>query len=204
MHTSRKHIAWRWAVVVAAVLGTGAWLTWGKSEPRSLRLPSTRNLAPPDLDLPSDEVRQTLQQGMTLLHRPPQRKALAGIDLTFLPEAGGARKQEAPPVMLGLVFQGQSRRYAVINGRVYAPEQRLPDGRQVAAVTEHGVLLVDEQSQQWLPWQNPRVVRLQQGGSTSSAPAETQKSQKSQSSSQATVATQEELNSLLQQQGTPE
>ena len=205
MQQSRKHIAWRWAVVVAVVAGTSVWLTWWAEKPGPLPLPSNRNLSPPEVSLPSNSVRNTLQEGMCLLKQPPQRQPVARVELSFLPEAAASTaEKETPPVVVGLVFDGQNRRYAVLNGQVYRPGQRLPDGRKVATVNEKGVLLVGEETQQWLPLQKPRVVRLTRGSEEPDPPENTEPTASEQSpdnGNQTQAPSPEQLQSIIQQQG---
>ncbi len=164
IHSSRKHILWRWLTVLACVLGTGFWLVWFKAEPVRPSLPSNTNLQPPKLAIPAQDVRDELRKGMRLVAHPPPQDVPGRVNLSFLPTVSrnGTVGQEQP-LMLGLIFQGAHKKFVVLNGRIYVQGQTMDDGKRVVSVSKHGVLLAGQGGEQWIPWKPPRMVQLQEG-----------------------------------------
>ena len=171
MHSSRKHILWRWLAVLVCVLGTGFWLVWFKAEPVRPSLPNNKNLQPPELAIPDKEVHNQLRKGMRLVAHPPQQDISGRVNLSFVPEANrnGTVGQEQP-VMLGLIFQGAKKHYAVLNGRIYAQGQTMEDGKRVVSVSKQGVLLGGQGGEQWIPWKSPTMVQLQESEEDETGP----------------------------------
>lgn len=162
MHSSRKHILWRWLAVLVCVLGTGFWLVWFKAEPVRPSLPSNTNLQPPDLAIPAQDVHDELRAGMRLMAHLPQQDIPGQANLSFVPALNrNATVGQEQPVMLGLIFQGGQKHFAVLNGRIYAQGQTMEDGKRVVSVSKQGVLLGGQGGEQWIPWKPPAMVQLQ-------------------------------------------
>ncbi len=173
MHSSRKHILWRWLAVLVCVLGTGFWLVWFKAEPARPSLPSNKNLQPPELAIPAQDVHDELRTGMRLVAHPPQQDVPGRVNLSFVPaESRNTTVGQEQPVMLGLIFQGVQKHFAVLNGRIYAQGQTMDDGKRVVSVSKRGVLLAGQGGEQWIPWKPPAMVQLQMGEETETGPVD--------------------------------
>ncbi|MBT8764145.1 hypothetical protein KFV02_09395 [Desulfohalobiaceae bacterium Ax17] len=65
------------------------------------------------------------------------------------------------PLEVQLIFLGESKKFAVINGEFYTIGDILPDGRKVALIDQDGVHLQDIRKQTYIvPWIPPLKVEL--------------------------------------------
>lgn len=164
-HFGRKQIVLRWLAAVMLVVGAAFWMVWFHDGPPRQRLPSTRNMQPPDLDIPGKNLKENLARGLQIVEKPPERKALTSLDMSFLPSPGVASEDfdksaadKMETITLGLLFIGENINFAMINGQIYEQGEKLPNGRRLLAVTEGGVLLGDHSEGQWISWQNKGTI----------------------------------------------
>lgn len=168
---SRRHILWRWLATILIVAGSIFWLVWFKDPQPIHTLSDTQNLQPPSLEIPDQNIRENLLQGLRIVDNPPQHESLSSLDTTFLPrmERGVDQGMEDPEeIVLGLVFTGERENLAMINSRIYTQGQKLPDGRKLAAVTDKGILLSGHGGEKWISWDAPHAVLLQKRGQDNS------------------------------------
>jgi hypothetical protein len=61
-----------------------------------------------------------------------------------------------------LIMTSEKNNFAVINNKIYKQGDSLPDGREIALITEKGLFLSTEKDKQFIAWKNPKQVLLVQ------------------------------------------
>jgi hypothetical protein len=159
MNPRRWRVAFRWCLGLAALLSAAGWLlgeVWGLSATGqgAQRAPS---VAAPDAAQNNGPDREQFAASLRAALRVVQRQAgasplLAPPDMRLLRAPDATANAEPPPARLSLILFSAKGRLAIIDNAIYAPSERLPDGRVVAAIERDGVLLRNGRRLERLPW----------------------------------------------------
>ncbi len=156
MHALRKNLLARALVCTSLVIVAMAWagLVWQEeSEPQAPRpLPVLGYTLPP-----SAQDQALIAQSVKLLTAPAQGVGLLqGVDPALLAE----RTKSAEEPSVALVFMGNGRHYASIDGEMYTIGDHLPDGREVVGINRTGVGLDSMGQPSMLSWTKPKDTQL--------------------------------------------
>ena len=193
MHALRKNLLARMVVCTLLVLAA---LSWASLAIQDEAAPPAPPPAPPlgYSPPPPAQEQALLAEAVRLLTAPAQGGAAwQGVDQTLLAE----RTKSAEEPSVALVFMGNGKRYAAIDGEMYTLGDLLPDGREVAAINATGVGLNSQGQRSVLPWSKPKdTVLARQKFATTAAGAKPQ----NQTSGQAAPGTAPAAGSLSTEQ----
>lgn len=118
--------------------------------------------------LPDDQDRVLLHDAMVWAKATPTETAIDRLDGTLL-----APRQEArAATSLTMLMSRGRERLAMIDGRVFAKGDALPDGRVIRDITPQGVVLLTAGQAELTPWIPPLSVRLEKAAKVSPVPTE--------------------------------
>lgn len=156
MHALRKNLLFRLLACFFIVLGAVSWslTTLQEDLPPAPPSPSVSlGMQPP----PPAQDQALISEAARLVLAPARgAQPWQGVNLELLAER---RMMDEDPTV-ALVFLGQGRHYAAIDGKVYAVGDKLPDGRKVAVVNRTGVGLDSVGQRSFLAWSKPRDTLL--------------------------------------------
>ncbi len=154
MHALRKNFLARMVVCTLLVLAALSWASMALQDEGAPPAPAPPlGYTPP----PPPQDQALLAEAVRLLSAPPRGgSAWQGVDQTLLAE----RTKSAEEPSVALVFMGNGKRYATIDGEMYTIGDLLPDGREVAVINATGVGLTSQGQRSVLPWSKPKDTLL--------------------------------------------
>lgn len=158
-----KHLSFIFVIVSLLTVGGGLWFETQTAMmgARASGLPAMAPLS--DFKVPSKaqlEKMDRLERAMALLSTPlPGRQSKADLAALgyvpvkldqpndmFGPEAMSLLKR----YQISLAFEGQFRRFCVIDGRLHAEGASLPDGAAILKIESKRVLISKQDNRQWV------------------------------------------------------
>ena len=163
MHPGRRNILIRWIGYVVVVIATTAWIYMDEPQAPMVKSNVLQRLAPKAVDLPTDEVTDTIRDAIDITARKVSTFGeVAKVDPSLIVLDQAALEEDAGFAKLAVstIFLGPPDKFAVLGGKVYKEGDVLPDGRLVQSIDAEGVTLALGKTLDRMAWMHPFRVEL--------------------------------------------